>query len=93
MIHKRMIPMAQSKYILATYNPKPGRFNKHWIILPAYITVSNKGKNPMIDKRMIPMAQSKYVLATYSPKPGRVNKHRIISHHILATYRLKARPV
>ena len=48
---------------------------------------------PMIYKSIIPMAQSKYILATYSPKPGRFNKHRTISHHILATYRLKTKPV
>ena len=33
MIYKPIIPMAQSKYILATYSPKPGRVNKHRIIL------------------------------------------------------------
>ena len=32
----------------------------NWLILSAYIAVSNKGNNPMIDKCMIPMAQSKY---------------------------------
>ena len=38
-IYKRMIPMAQSKYILATYSPKPGRVNKHrWFIIMLYST-------------------------------------------------------
>ena len=38
MIYKRIIPMAQSKYMMATYSPKPGRVNKHRIISDYVLT-------------------------------------------------------
>ena len=68
MIYKRMIPMAQSKYILATYSPKPGQVNKHWILSP-HILATYSQKPGRVNKHRI---LSHLILATYSHKPGRL---------------------
>ena len=52
MIYKRMIPMAQSKYILATYSPKPGRVNKHGIISD-YVLTTCSGKLSRVNEHRV----------------------------------------
>ena len=44
MIYKRLIPMAQSEYILATYSRKPGWVNKHRIL--SYLILATYSQKP-----------------------------------------------
>ena len=62
MIYKRMNPMAQSKYILATYSKKPGRVNKHRIL--SYLILATCSRKPdRVNKHRIVVDR---MLTTYS---------------------------
>ena len=50
--------MAQSKYMLATYNPKPGRVNKHRIISDYVLTTCSWKSSRVNEHRVNLMTDS-----------------------------------